>query len=720
MFETLSIFVNDISDFEVPIPLEFQIALIVIIIIALCVGGYFLRDMFDISTMRGGFSWFIFVAVLNLVSLLVIFIYYSTKEGSYKGDIGKRGKKGKIGKKGKSVSCNFCKNNIYLQKVRQSTVVCRLDTNVKEFIPIFEKQTYFNKILEKGNSIKYDSFVKNIILVNSSKISKTNTSIDNISKISIDNFNALMNTNSISVLLIKAINEFSRASLKTYGTFRNPNGKTGYLPIGDNVYGGLEDRLELNSFMIDGNIVYPKNYTNLVSFKSYNDSTGDIDTYTLWRPNGQTINEKGFRDEIEEVEYSALGDLCRFGTNPPKDNEAATISMNCLEEIDPNDLILVFVYVGNIDIIDEKKIDYSESNSYLIENTPLNDIEVFSVWRTPMNTFLTNCNLKNELSNNSVIYNIINNLNSALNKYGNVSSKAKKEIAFKLEQIPIPKLIIALILCKYYEIELLQDIVYYFNRYRNAVPEFKTINTSTSTLGDLLIKIEETKKQYEKFNDDLRKKASISLRNNNNKKIIKYDEKQEKHLPSMILKVYDTAQTKLLTIPVQIENTNTLLDIINLIFENGLETKIAIDSDGIAQGGVFMNSIQEMIVRICKILFPPNKPAYTIKDECLGTFALDREREEVIKLFTDVKNAQYKLYEKIINEYEKFEPVMLNINQYKDTMETKKGQLCGHIDNYSEKIENNNLEEFTTTRIKGLIELYSNSIGFLYDVITKV
>ena len=36
-----------------------------------------------------------------------------------------------------------------------------------------------------------------------------------------------------------------------------------------------------------------------------------------------------------------------------------------------------------------------------------------------------------------------------------------------------------------------------------------------------------------------------------------YDEKKEKHLPGMILKVYETAQTKLLTIPVQIENINT-------------------------------------------------------------------------------------------------------------------------------------------------------------------
>ena len=337
-----------------------------------------------------------------------------------------------------------------------------------------------------------------------------------------------------------------------------------------------------------------------------------------------------------------------------------------------------------------------------------------------MNTFLTNCNSQNELTNNSLFYNIINNLNSALNKYGNISSKAKKEIGIKLEQIQIPKIITALILCKYYEIELLQEIVYYFNRYRNTVPEFKSINTSTSTLGDLLNKIDKTRQKNEEFNAELRRQASISLRNNNNNKIIKYDETKEKHLPNMILKVYETAQTKLLTIPVQIENTNTLLDVINLIFENGLETKIAVDSDGIAQGGVFMNSIQEMLLRICKILMPPSKPAYTVKDECLGTFALDREREEVIRLFTQVKNINSKLSEKFVDKYEKVESVMLNVIQRIEIMQTQIGQLCGHIENYLDKIANSNLEEFTTTRVKGLIEIYNSMNEYLSDVISKV
>jgi hypothetical protein len=199
-----------------------------------------------------------------------------------------------------------------------------------------------------------------------------------------------------------------------------------------------------------------------------------------------------------------------------------------------------------------------------------------------------------------------------------------------------------------------------------------------------------------------------------------FDEKNEKHLPNIILKVYETTTTKLITIPVQIENTNTLLDIVNLIFENGIETKIAIDSDGIAQGGILINSIQEMVLRLCKILMPPAIPAYTIKDECLGTFALDREREEVIKLLTETLDINNKLIEKISNDYEKYETIIPNVKQYGELLDSKIGQLCGHIDNFMSKILNGNLEEFTTTRIKGLVELINNKNSYLQNAMSKV
>ena len=717
MFEAITDFTNDISAFNVPIPIELQIGIIIIIIIGLCVGAYFLSDMFDISQMSGGFSWFIFIAVLNLSTLLAIFLYYNSKQGKYTGPEGKSGKKGKRGKKGTYVSCNFCKNNIYLQKVRKSDVICRLDKYSKEFKGIFDNEKYFNDILNQGNNIDYDSFVNNILLNEiTASASSSSSSASSTSLAAVDKFTLLMNPKYIAVLLVKAINEITKASKKTYGTFRNPNGRVGYIAIGDSVYGGLEDNLELNSFMIDGNILYPSNYIQLVSFKSYNDKTRDVDTYTIWRANGQTITETGFKGEKEQVHYSALGDICRFGTTQPKINECPTVSEKCLEEIDASNLILVYVYVGAIQIKNEKDIDYTQTESYLIENTPLNDIEIFSVWRTPMNTFLTNCNSQNSIVNNTVIFNIVNNLNSSLNKYGNISSNIKKQIGVLLEQIQIPKILTSLILCKYYELELIQDIIYYINRYRNTIPEFNTINTTTSSLGILMVLIAQTKKKYQAYNENLMRNANATIKG----KVVPYDEKKEKHLPNMILKVYDTANTKLLTIPVQIENTNTFLDIVNLIFENGIETRIAVDSDGVAQGGVFLNSIQEMILRLCKVLMPPTTPAYTIKDECLGTFALDREREEVIKLMTDAKNMMYKLMDTLSADNDKYQAIMPNIQQYQTLMDNKMGQLCGHISNYSSKINSNNLEEFTTTRIKGLISLYNDMNNYLQDVMSKV
>ena len=117
---------------------------------------------------------------------------------------------------------------------------------------------------------------------------------------------------------------------------------------------------------------------------------------------------------------------------------------------------------------------------------------------------------------------------------------------------------------------------------------------------------------------------------------------------------------------------------------------------------------------------PPSTPAYTIKDECLGTFALDREREEVIKLLTEVKDVYYKLMDKLSNDYDKYQSILPNISQYQTLMDSKIGQLCGHINDYNSKISDGNLEEFTTTRIKGLVELFNDMNSYLQNVMGKI
>ena len=724
MFEPITDFTNAISAYEVPIHYRLYVIIIVCIIIGLIACGYYLTESFDLDIMRNGFSWFIFVAILNLLTILLVFLYYNTTEGTFKGPIGKPGKKGTFGKKGTSVSCNYCKNNIYIQKVRHSDTICSLPSNPKDFQDIFDLENYFNNILGKGHAIDYTSFINNIIL-NQNKASSNQQAIDN--------FKTLMNTNNISILLIKAINNFTKSSNINYGTFRHPGGKIGYQPLGDTVYGGIEDDIELNSFMISGNILYPDSYTSLLSFKATNHVNGELETYTIWRPNGQTINESGFKNTIESITYKSMGDICRYGTKQPRPDECPTISEKCLEEVDVKDIDLIFIGVNHIKIQDETKIDrYIQSNSYLIENEPINEIEIFSVWRTPFNTFITNSNTKsndslNQIVNNTVIYNIINNLSGSLNNYGNVSSKEKKRISNFLNTIQIPKIVVALILCYHYQIELIKDLVYYINIAKNLVnidgtpthPEFQ-VDIGTLQFGDLMNLISNTKSKYDKYNTNLvvnlTNEALLKAQKANKKRIRKqdYDESKEKHIPSMLINVYNDTNNTLLTLPIKIENTNTLLDVLNIIFENGIESRIAIDSDGILQGGSFINSIQKMILLICKMLTPPNVPAYTIKDECLGTYPLDRDREENIKDFIDILNTYKKLIETINNNENNMYDIVDPISEY-EFLTLKMGKLCGHIKNFKDKILSGNLKEITTSRIKGLIEIFNETINNLQN-----
>ena len=724
MFEPITDFITSISAYHIPIPYSLQVSIIVVIIIGLLISAYFFYDTFDIEVMRHGFSWFIFVAVVNLATILIVFMYYHSKSGALQGAPGKPGKKGSIGKKGTSVSCNNCKNNLYIYRVKRSNTICTIPSQPKVFKHIFNMEKYFNDIINQGNRIDYTSFINNILL---NQKSATNTK-------AIDTFSALMNTNNISILLIKAINEYTKADMIDYGSFRHPKCS---LPLGDSLYGGIERDMELNSFRVDGNVLYPGSYTPLVSFKAYNSSIDDLETYTIWRANPQIINNPGFKNTIEQVSYKALGDICRFSTIQPRLSECPTISEKCLEEVPNKDIELVFIAINNIEIQNETSgIDYTQSDSYLIENAAFNNIEMFSVWRTPLNTFITNCNTKNnqtenKIVNNTVIYNIINNLSGSLNKYGNVSTSEKTRISNYFDTIQIPKIIVALILCYYYQVDLIKDLVYYVNQAKSMVKkdgkilisEFQ-VNVNSLTFGELMNLISETKKAYDKYNSNLPSlfNSDSQLRQakkSKKKNVEQYDPSKEKHLPPMLINVYNDTTNTLLTLPVKIENTNTLLDILNIVFENGIETRVAVDSNGIIEGGTFMNSIQEMILLICKMLTPPNIPVYTIKDECLGTFPFDREREEIIRQFTDIRNDYFQLQQDILLNEKYYEIESIIIVQT-ETVIFKMAQLCGHITDFEKKIKAGNLEEITTSRIKGLIKIVNDAITVVKSAVESV
>lgn len=711
--DSLSAFANDISSFQITIPLWLKIGFILVLIISLVVGGYFVKDTFDISYLKGGFSWFIFVAVVNLTTILLIFYYYGSKNGSYVGKPGKKGKKGKKGKVGSSTTCTYqCKKNIYIESVRKTNTICTLSTYTTYFTDINNNYQYFVNLINQGNNIDYASFLDNIIIKSGQQVSSTSK----ISQDAVNKFKNLCQSIPIAILLIKVINEnITTASERAYGTFRSPIQKVGYIPIGDCVYGGTET-FALNSFVVTGNVMYPSGYNKLVSFTSYNEITGDYDKYTIWSQISQTVNDSTFGGGTEQHSFLPLGDVCRFGNNNPKLSDYAMIKDDCLEPVSSRELKLVFIYVGNLEFTDEKSqaLDYTQTDSYLIENKFANAVEIFSVWRTPMNTFITNSNSQNGLVNNTVIFNIMNNLYDALNEYGNISNEYKKWVQDRLQSIQVPQFIIAMIYTKHFEMESYKELIYYINKYQSQVPEFQGNAAKNKSLGELLNLIKNTQTAYEKFNENLMKKASISLRATSP---ILYDSKAEKHLPQMVIQIYTNINNALSTLPVQIENSSSLLDVVNTIIPNGLQGRVAVDSNGIAEGGMLMNNIQETVVRMCKIIFPPNRTAYTIKDECLGTFAIDRERENKIRELTDEKDKYNKYIDDISTDYKKYSSQISIIRNYEDLAMKKMGMLCGYIPDYMNKIHNMDMEEFTTNRIKGLITIYKEVNGYLGNII---
>ncbi len=726
--DTLSAFLNDISSFQIGVPLWVKIGVILVLLISLLVGAYFVKDTFDIAYLKDGFGWFIFIAVLNLTTILVIFTYYGKKSDKYVGPPGVRGKKGKRGKKGTSVSCSYkCKKNIYIQSVRKTDIICTLNTYTVEFILINNNYRYFNNLINRGSNIDYDSFLTNIIVESGEPLaSKSKVSQDAVNK-----FKALLDPTSISILLIKTVNDvITMATESTYGTIRGPVPKVGYIALGNSVYGGTEssvvggkEAFSLNSFVVTGDVMYPAGYKKLVSFKSYNEITEDYDKYTIWQSISQTVNEPTFGGGTEKRAYLPLGDTCTFGDNQPKINDFAMIKDTCLDEVNAMELKLVFIYTGNLEFSnrqmsdedDSNKIDYTQDATYLIENVIASNIEFFSVWRTPMNTFLTNCNSQNVLINNSVLYNILNGADYALNDYGNISSEYKRWVNEKLNSIQIPEFTIALIYTYHFELESKKELVYYMNKYQSKVPEFKDKDFNSMSLGKLLKLIEDTIKKNKEYNDELIKNASISLRGS---KIFVYDEKNEKHLPQMIDKTYNNIKNKLATLPVQIANASSLSDVVNYVIPNGLQGRVAVNSDGIAEGGLFLNHIQEMLIRVCKIIFPPNRPAYMIKDECLGTFARDNEKEQMVRELTTVRDYYGKLIDSITKEYNKYLSQIPTIKLYEDASIKKMGMLCGNIPDYLEKIRSMNMDEFTVSRIRGLITIY-NEINSQLETIIK-
>ena len=180
-------------------------------------------------------------------------------------------------------------------------------------------------------------------------------------------------------------------------------------------------------------------------------------------------------------------------------------------------------------------------------------------------------------------------------------------------------------------------------------------------------------------------------------------------IPYPIQKVYDKVNADMDKMPFQIESCYTLLDLLMVLFPDGIDTMIAVDSEGLIEGGVDItsNDVQMTFIQVCQTLLPPAQPIYEIKDECLGTFHKDKNKDDAINKL----EIQIVRYKKLLDSYKDSNNACNNwvaVQNYSIQIYQRIGEYVGHIPDYIDKIENIEMDDFTISKIISITALYKN------------
>ena len=701
----LTDFINGIVNYEWEIPYSIKIGFLFFSIIVISALYYMFSDKLNEYYWYESHKWVFIIIIVNLINILFIVYYYNRKKDEMKGQPGKRGKSGKKGKRGAFLNCGYCTTNLYLQKTKKYNV--RADCTFAKSATLdsmLDNIEYFNKMIDT-NSIDYSEFADNIIRTR------------NISNPHTSKFINLLSANTLVYMGVYYISRIlGIASRESFGSVITPSGVPGYLPLGDTIKGANED-FYLNGFMIEGDIKYPDVYSVIANMNlsyspdgiSTDNEIATSNKYTIWRPNSVKITEKLPNNEVITKNYIPLGELLYYGDNPPPHESIAMISDSCLEEVPSDQLDLMFIYFGLNNYSSSANTTKTDviSGEFAINNIENNDAEIFSAWRTPMNTMVINyVNYATSTYNNSLAYNIIKgNPEYIDNTTGNINITGRNVINERLNSINIPQIMAAAYITRHYEIFLRNELYYYVSQYRSKVAEFVGLNENSS-VADMLSAISIAKRNVQKFNQGL------GVDNKTAKKIAagKIDIKT---IPEPVLNAYNNINEKLQLLGVKINNCSTLRDLVGIIFDGDLDFQIAIDNDGLAMGGSHITEVQDIVLRICQVLFPPAGKAFNIKQECLGIAQIDREKEEMISKLDNILAKRKKLMDDYKSDPDKYCSNWEAVLKFEEQIHSKIGEYVGHIPNYMNKIEKLNMDEFTKSKIKVIIKYYQMIIDYI-------
>jgi hypothetical protein len=647
----MSTFFNEIVNYGYTIPIQFKIyALVILLIIVAELYLVFLKNVpLSAKYIKWGFAFI----VINIVNMIITFKMYMKYNGKFIGESGKKGKPGEKGLVGENITCKLCDFNIYLQKTERYDFKLNFSTNI--FKLLYNQDFNYISIYNTFNSTELDT---DRIL--------TSLYTNNLSS-SMSQLPNLINNQKYVLMydLLKAV-------LPTYEklTIKTPGKKRGYTPVTDVI---IPDTYKGTSYVFNSDDMrYPTSYSKLASIYSIEDNKKT--KYDIMLPNGPTE---------AATTYKTLGVVLFKSGQKIELNQYVCLNQKCLKPADIQDYHI--------------KLIYPDSRTGFI-----------SFWMSDFNTMQINYAQESDIKEGKRIIEIIKDYQPNIYySSGAVKKETINQTTTFYNNIKISKLSIFCFIVSTYISIINTDYTIFKNKYVSQlnikmgihIEDEITYSNVTTILNKITSELARVENEYNKTVATLSTIPVESIINGTiDKGTLIFN--ANKHV-NMMRKTLDF-------IPAYIENTNTLMELVNKIFVDGLYTRVKL---------VELTQHQKSLIYLLKVLLPPTKEIYIPKNSCLvyeqideNRIALEKSAEKVIAdyntLIADINTDTTNKYSlEIRNE----------INRLNEIIKYEFDNNLSNIINYIEKMSLYNFKEFTKNQLTIIIEQYTKVLNVVAD-----
>jgi hypothetical protein len=449
-------------------------------------------------------------------------------------------------------------------------------------------------------------------------------------------------------------NSVLSANIEIACSFSRPTGKVGYLPLGDTAFNSMNAN-EFNSFLVSGNIRHPVRYETITPFNvpiNTSDTNGGTNS-----PRVQMLNVYKI---IPPEGYVALGDCVQRLGQKVDYAMFACVSEKCVKSLPKSEMECVFAHycLKNLNIMEtlatpEKLID--EPNNQLM----------MTVWRTPMNTIYINTG--EDIVNNTLVYNIVNGNTDYLNDAGAVNDDMIEIVKDKILAIPLPADFITLFITSYFTAKMVITFPQKLAEYKTQLLAPFANSKKKPTASDIITISKNTQAFSDNYINNIIKSATSAI-----------------------------------------STTTTTLDLLTVLFGSNMSLLLAVDDYGIANGGVPIFNVQRLFLRMLKLLFPPNREVYMLKNECLASYKIDEGRQSLIGQLEDTINKYKFLTKQYLNDPSNQCASIDLVNSFQSQAFDKLASYLVGIPDYAGKLESHDYESFNDNRLAYIINIYKS------------